>query len=98
MHKKYKDFASLNSLLKKLLSPAILPKFPAKTYVQNLRKADSQGLEIRRRKLEKFMAHVLNDPSFQCQELLDFIEYKQPVFTIWEKICDVEYELTNSVG
>lgn len=98
LDKRYKDFTHLNSVLKKTLSPAILPKFPSKSYVQNLRKADAQGTEIRRRKLEKYISHILNDPGFQCQDILDFIDCKLDINQIWEKKFNVEYDLSSPVG
>lgn len=98
VQKKYKDFASLNSSLKRVLSPSILPKFPEKSYVQNLRKADSQAIEIRRRKLEKYMCHILNDPGFFCLELFEFIDCKIDINSLLERVCNVEYELCGPVG
>lgn len=98
VHRRYKDFASLNSSLKKAASPGLLPKFPVKTYVQNLRKADMQAMEIRRRKLEKYLCHVLNDPAFQCQELLDFIECSTDFSHVWGRKSTVEYEVVSPVG
>lgn len=96
--KEFKDFNTLNSNLKKALSMVMLPKFPEKSYVQNLRKADSHALEIRRRKLEKYLGHLLNDPAFICQELLDFIQCTTDINIILDKPCQSEYELSCPVG
>lgn len=98
VRKKFRDFSNLNTLLKKTLYPAILPKFPEKSYVQNLRKVDSQALEIRRRKLEKYLSHLLNDPGFICQEILDFIGCQVDLNAIIDKPCGSEYELNGQVG
>jgi hypothetical protein len=96
--KRFRDFSTLNNSLKKSLNPALLPKFPEKSYVQNLRKVDSKGLEIRRRKLEKYLSHVLNDPGFLCQDLLDFIGCQADLFSLLDRPCSSEYELNGPVG
>ena len=98
VHRRYGDFVSLNSAMKKAVSPAVLPRFPVKTYVQNLRKADSQAVEIRRRKLEKYLCHVANDPAFHCQELLDFLECSIDINHVWGRRSNVEYEVVSPIG
>jgi len=96
--KEFKDFNTLNGNLKKALATVLLPKFPEKSYVQNLRKVDSQALEIRRRKLEKYLSHLLNDPAFICQELLDFINCTVDISALMDRPCQSEYELNGPVG
>lgn len=64
------------------MAPAYLPSFPKKNYLQNLRKIDFQAIEIRRLELESYLGHVLNDPAYLCQELLDFVECKLSIDTV----------------
>lgn len=80
--KRFNDFYELHKKLKKTLSPAQLPKFPSKNYLQNFRSQDSHALEIRKRKLEDYIGHILNDAAFLCIEALEFIGCPVDVETV----------------
>jgi len=84
VQRRFNNFFELHTSLKKALAPAKLPKFPSKNYLKNLRRMDPEAIELRRKGLEEYLSHVLNDPAFQCEKLLEFIGCSIPLDTIWE--------------
>mmetsp|Transcript_13467 Transcript_13467/g.13516 ORF Transcript_13467/g.13516 Transcript_13467/m.13516 type:complete len:110 (+) Transcript_13467:470-799(+) len=78
--------------------PASLPKFPSKNYLQTFRSQDSHALEIRKRKLENYLGHVLNDAAFLCQDVLDFINCGVDLESIWKsKLQGISYILHSPI-
>ncbi|CAG9318098.1 unnamed protein product [Blepharisma stoltei] len=82
--KRYSEIWDLHRRLRKILAPAGLPSFPKKNYMQTLRKKDNEAIDIRKIELENYLGHILNDPAYICQELLDFIECKLTIESLWK--------------
>jgi hypothetical protein len=96
--KTFKDFMNLHSQLKKRVNRLIMPKFPKKSYFSLLSKSDSQSVEVRRRKLEEYLRHVLNDPVYHIEELFNFIGFSFDFKELWQnnldsfKLLQIEWE------
>lgn len=71
--KRYNEILELHKILSKIVSPARLPKFPSKNYLKILTKIDEKALNRRKSQLESYFSHIINDPAFLCQEVLDFL-------------------------
>lgn len=97
--KRFKEFYELHKILKKSLSPARLPKFPSKNYLHNLRKIDDIAIEMRKRKLELYLGHILNDPAFHAKEVFDFIGFNiEREALIENPFQDYTYVLFTPIG
>ncbi|CAG9318214.1 unnamed protein product [Blepharisma stoltei] len=98
IQKRFNEFYEFHRKLKKSLAPAGLPKFPSKNYLQNFRSQDSHALEIRKRKLENYLGHVLNDTAFLCQDVLDFINCTVDLESIWKsRLQGISYILHSPI-
>ncbi|OMJ95810.1 hypothetical protein SteCoe_704 [Stentor coeruleus] len=90
--KSFKDFLNLHKDLKKKISLEILPKLPKKSYFKLVSKMDLKALEIKKKKLEKYLIYLLNDPAFHAFELFEFIGYTKNLKELWS-FKGVTYEI-----
>ena len=66
--KTFKDFVELHKELKKTLNSDILPSFPKKSFLSQPSQIDTAGIEKRRKKLERYLAHIFNDPAYHNEK------------------------------
>ena len=92
VYRAFKDFNKLHQELKKIIDNDIMPKFPKKSYFRMPSKTDVIALELRKAKLEKYLAHILNDPAYHCQEIFKFIGFIGEFQDIWI-LNHVKYEI-----
>ena len=73
--RRFNEFYLMHKALKQDIAPAKLPEFPSRTFLKKLiRGIDREAIEARKRALETYMRHTLNDPAFLSPRLLDFIQ------------------------
>ena len=81
--KTFKDFIGLHKQMKKYVNHKIMPKFPKKSYFHLVSKSDSKSAETRRKKLEDYLKHLLNDPVYHINELFEFIGFRGNYQDLW---------------
>ena len=59
---------NLHKELKKTLNSDILPNFPKKSFLSQPSQIDTAGIEKRRKKLERYLAHIFNDPAYHNEK------------------------------
>lgn len=97
IYKRYNEIYALHCSLKKLLYPAALPEFPSKFYLDSFRKnINTKAIECRKKELEAYLGHILNDPAYHCKELFKFIGLDIKPETLWRCASGYcNYDLTN---
>lgn len=84
--RRFNDFYLLHKGLKQDIAPAKLPDFPSRAFLKQLIKGiDKEAIEARKRALETYMRHALNDPAFLSPRLLEFIECHLTPIEIFSK-------------
>jgi hypothetical protein len=99
MYKRYNEIYALHCSLKKTLSPATLPEFPSKFYLDSFRKnINTKAIECRQKELEAYLGHILNDPAYHCEELFQFIGFEIKPEALWTLASgNASYDLTHII-
>lgn len=94
--KSFKDFLNLHAELKKKISLKILPKLPKKSYFKFISNLDSKALEVKKKKLEKYLIYLLNDPTFHTTEIFEFIGITNNYKGLWT-LKQITYEIISPI-
>lgn len=96
--RRFNDFYLMHKGLKQDIAPAKLPDFPSRAFLKKLIKGiDKEAIEARKRALETYMRHTLNDPAFLAPRILEFIDCPLTPIEIFSKhrpnICVIKFHL-----
>lgn len=96
--RRFNDFYLMHKGLKQDIAPAKLPEFPSRAFLKKLIKGiDKEATEARKRALETYIRHALNDPAFLAPRILDFIECTLTPIEIFSKhrpnVCVIKLHL-----